>query len=206
MTPERTAAIGDRLEADRAAGMRACVGRGRPPWRRLAQRVWRRVSRQSSSSSSPKRPSASALPSPLSRSTRWGPPSCSRHRGAKQKFLPAILNGSVEFAIGYSEPGAGSDLASLRTTAVATVTISSSMDRRCSPAAQRTPITFGWPCEPTQRQEAQGNFHPHCAHLISGFSWQPLHTMPGISTSTRSTTTCVFRRARLWPARIKAGS
>ena len=36
----------------------------------------------------------------------------------KQKFLPAILDGSVEFAIGYSEPGAGSDLASLRTSAV----------------------------------------------------------------------------------------
>src|SRR5436305_7988214 len=36
----------------------------------------------------------------------------------KQQFLPAILDGSVEFAIGYSEPGAGSDLASLRTTAV----------------------------------------------------------------------------------------
>src|SRR6516164_8615875 len=36
----------------------------------------------------------------------------------KQTFLPAILDGSVEFSIGYSEPGAGSDLASLRTTAV----------------------------------------------------------------------------------------
>src|SRR3984957_13686448 len=29
----------------------------------------------------------------------------------KQKFLPAILDGSVEFAIGYSEPGGGRDLA-----------------------------------------------------------------------------------------------
>ena len=36
----------------------------------------------------------------------------------KQKFLPAILDGTVEFAIGYSEPSAGSDLASLRTAAV----------------------------------------------------------------------------------------
>src|ERR1700741_455731 len=36
----------------------------------------------------------------------------------KQKFLPAIWDGSVPFAIGYSEPEAGSDLASIRTTAV----------------------------------------------------------------------------------------
>src|ERR1700733_168535 len=36
----------------------------------------------------------------------------------KQTFLPSILDGSIEVAIGYSAPGAGSDLASLRTTAV----------------------------------------------------------------------------------------
>ncbi|PTR29025.1 hypothetical protein C8K36_103397 [Rhodococcus sp. OK519] len=36
----------------------------------------------------------------------------------KQKFLPAILAGEVHFAIGYSEPDAGTDLAALRTTAV----------------------------------------------------------------------------------------
>ncbi|MBW8484380.1 acyl-CoA dehydrogenase family protein [Actinomadura parmotrematis] len=36
----------------------------------------------------------------------------------KEFFLPKILAGECHFAIGYSEPGAGTDLASLRTTAV----------------------------------------------------------------------------------------
>jgi 3-oxocholest-4-en-26-oyl-CoA dehydrogenase alpha subunit len=36
----------------------------------------------------------------------------------KAQFLPAILAGDIHFCIGYSEPGAGTDLASLRTSAV----------------------------------------------------------------------------------------
>jgi alkylation response protein AidB-like acyl-CoA dehydrogenase len=36
----------------------------------------------------------------------------------KQRFLPAILRGEVHFSIGYTEPSAGTDLASLRTRAV----------------------------------------------------------------------------------------
>lgn len=36
----------------------------------------------------------------------------------KAEFLPRIASGEIHFAIGYSEPGAGTDLASLSTTAV----------------------------------------------------------------------------------------
>jgi alkylation response protein AidB-like acyl-CoA dehydrogenase len=36
----------------------------------------------------------------------------------KQQFLPPILRGELHIAIGYTEPGAGTDLASLRTRAV----------------------------------------------------------------------------------------
>lgn len=35
----------------------------------------------------------------------------------KEKFLPQIMRGEIEFAIGYSEPGAGSDAASMKLAA-----------------------------------------------------------------------------------------
>lgn len=36
----------------------------------------------------------------------------------KERILPGILKGEMEICVGYTEPGAGSDLASLKTTAV----------------------------------------------------------------------------------------
>ena len=101
----------------------------------------------------------------------------------KRRFLPAILDGSVEFAIGYSEPGAGSDLASLRTTAVSDgdeyVINGQKMFTSGAPFADY--IWLAARTDPTAKK------HRGISLLIvptsaRGVSWQPLHTMPGVST------------------------
>ncbi|ORB29207.1 acyl-CoA dehydrogenase family protein [Mycolicibacterium parafortuitum] len=101
----------------------------------------------------------------------------------KQKFLPAILKGRVDFAIGYSEPGAGSDLASLRTTAVRDgnefVINGSKMFTSGAEFAD-----YVWLAA---RTDPEAKKHKGITVFIvptdsPGFSWKPLHTMPGVST------------------------
>jgi 3-oxocholest-4-en-26-oyl-CoA dehydrogenase alpha subunit len=101
----------------------------------------------------------------------------------KQQFLPAILDGSVEFAIGYSEPGAGSDLASLRTTAVRDGDgyVIDGQKMFTSGAAYADYIWLAARTDPNVKK------HKGISIFIvptssPGFSWQPLHTMPGVST------------------------
>ena len=74
----------------------------------------------------------------------------------KDMFLKAILAGEVHFAIGYSEADAGTDLASLRTTARLeiggrTATTTSSTARRCGPPVAMRPTTSGWRCARTPK-------------------------------------------------------
>ncbi|OBJ89948.1 acyl-CoA dehydrogenase family protein [Mycobacterium asiaticum] len=105
----------------------------------------------------------------------------------KNKFLPAILKGTVEFAIGYSEPGAGSDLASLRTSAVRDgnepeagwVINGSKMFTSGAEFAD-----YIWLAA---RTDPNAKKHKGITLFIvptdsPGFSWKPLHTMPGVST------------------------
>lgn len=105
----------------------------------------------------------------------------------KRTFLPAILDGSVEFAIGYSEPGAGSDLASLRTTAVRDGTdpdagwVINGHKMFTSGAAYADYVWLAARTDPNVKK------HKGISIFIvptssPGFSWQPLHTMPGVST------------------------
>ncbi|MFF5503520.1 acyl-CoA dehydrogenase family protein [Streptomyces roseolus] len=59
------------------------------------------------------------VPLPLMALNTVGP-TLMRYGSEEQKayFLPRILSGELDFAIGYSEPDAGTDLAALRTRAV----------------------------------------------------------------------------------------
>lgn len=101
----------------------------------------------------------------------------------KQTFLPAILNGTVEFAIGYSEPSAGSDLAALRTTAVrdSDEYVINGAKMFTSGAGNADYVWLA------ARTDPEAKRHNGISLFIvptsaPGFSYQPLHTMPGIST------------------------
>ncbi|BBX03754.1 acyl-CoA dehydrogenase [Mycolicibacterium moriokaense] len=101
----------------------------------------------------------------------------------KNKFLPAILKGEIDFAIGYSEPGAGSDLASLRTSAVrdGDEFVINGAKMFTSGAAFADYIWLAARTDPNVKK------HKGITVFIvptdsPGFSWKPLHTMPGVST------------------------
>ena len=102
----------------------------------------------------------------------------------KQRFLPAILAGEIHFAIGYTEPGAGTDLASLSTTAV--------RDGDCYVVNGTKIFTSGangadyiWlAC----RTDPEARKHAGISILIvdtrlPGFSWTPIDTIGGGRTT-----------------------
>jgi 3-oxocholest-4-en-26-oyl-CoA dehydrogenase alpha subunit len=101
----------------------------------------------------------------------------------KREFLPAILGGTVEFAIGYSEPAAGSDLASLRTTAVRDGDdyVINGQKMFTSGAGFADYVWLA------ARTDPDAHRHKGISLFIvptsaAGFSHKPLHTMPGVST------------------------
>ncbi|KAA0021945.1 acyl-CoA dehydrogenase family protein [Antrihabitans cavernicola] len=102
----------------------------------------------------------------------------------KKFFLPKISAGELHFSIGYSEPGAGTDLASLRTTATRDgdeyVINGQKMWTSLIPYAD-----YIWlAC----RTDPNAKKHKGISMLIvpataEGFSWTPVHTMAGVDTS-----------------------
>ncbi len=102
----------------------------------------------------------------------------------KKFFLPKIAAGELHFSIGYSEPGAGTDLAALRTTAVR-----DGDDYVINGQKMWTSLIayadYVWLAV---RTNPEAKKHSGISMLIvpttaEGFSWTPVHTMAGVDTS-----------------------
>ena len=102
----------------------------------------------------------------------------------KKFYLPKIASGDIHFSIGYSEPGAGTDLAALRTTAVREgdeyVVNGQKMWTSLIQYADYVWLAV--------RTNTEAKKHRGISVLIvptnaEGFSWTPVHTMAGAGTS-----------------------
>ena len=107
----------------------------------------------------------------------------------KAFFLPRIAAGELHFSIGYSEPGAGTDLAALRTTAVrdGDEYVINGQKMWTSLVAYADYIWLACRTDPSTL-EPRGKKHKGISMLIvpttsSGFDYTPVHTMSGVDTS-----------------------
>jgi len=102
----------------------------------------------------------------------------------KAEFLPKILAGEVNFAIGYSEPSAGTDLASLQTRAVRDGDEYVINGNKIFTSGANDADWVWLAC----RTDPEAKKHRGISMLIvpttaEGFSWTPVHTMSGVDTS-----------------------
>ncbi len=102
----------------------------------------------------------------------------------KSFYLPRIAAGEIHFSIGYSEPEAGTDLASLRTTAVRDGD-EYVIDGQKMWTSLIQYADYVWlAC----RTDPQADRHKGLSIIIvptsaEGFSWTPVHTVAGVMTS-----------------------
>ncbi|MCU1594016.1 MAG: acyl-CoA dehydrogenase [Frankiales bacterium] len=103
----------------------------------------------------------------------------------KKRFLPGILSGNDVWAIGYTEPQAGTDLASLRTKAVldGDEWVIDGNKVYTSGAGHSDYIWLACRTNPDVPKH-QGISIIVCPTSAPGFTWTPLHTVGGNTTTT----------------------
>jgi alkylation response protein AidB-like acyl-CoA dehydrogenase len=102
----------------------------------------------------------------------------------KRRFLPGILAGEIQFAIGYTEPGAGTDLASLETRAVREGEhfVVNGTKIFTSGADQADYVWLACRTDPSARKHA-GISVLIVDTKLPGFSATPIHTVGGGHTT-----------------------
>jgi alkylation response protein AidB-like acyl-CoA dehydrogenase len=103
----------------------------------------------------------------------------------KDRYLPGILRGEEVWAIGYTEPAAGTDLASLRTRAVrdGDEWVVDGNKVYTSGAGHSDYVWLAVRTNPDVPKH-KGISILVCPTFAPGFSWTPLHTVGGNTTST----------------------
>jgi 3-oxocholest-4-en-26-oyl-CoA dehydrogenase alpha subunit len=102
----------------------------------------------------------------------------------KERFLPPIAAGELHFSIGYSEPGAGTDLASLRTRAVRDGDTYVINGQKMWTSLIEYADYVWLAC----RTDPDAVRHRGLSIIIvptdaAGFSWTPVRTVAGLTTS-----------------------
>src|SRR5580704_1490747 len=102
----------------------------------------------------------------------------------KERFLPQIAAGELHFSIGYSEPGAGTDLASLRTRALRDGDSYVINGQKMWTSLIQYADYVWLAC----RTDPEAPRHKGLSMIIvptdaAGFSWTPVRTVAGVTTS-----------------------
>ena len=102
----------------------------------------------------------------------------------KERFLPRIATGDLHFSIGYSEPGAGTDLASLRTRAVRDGGSYVINGQKMWTSLIQYADYVWLAC----RTDPEAPRHKGLSIIMvptdaDGFSWTPVRTVAGVTTS-----------------------
>src|SRR5215471_283431 len=102
----------------------------------------------------------------------------------RERFLPAIAAGDVHFSIGYSEPGAGTDLASLRTRAVrdGDTYVINGQKMWTSLIQYADYVWLACRTDPVALRH-KGLSIIMVPTDADGFSWTPVRTLAGVTTS-----------------------